>query len=65
MQEALRAEVEEEDERRAREEYLRAKQARRNARCVWRIQHGLPRVLTSDDDSSASSNEGYVSDDSF
>ena len=35
MQEVLRAEAEEEDERRTREEYLRAKQARRNARCAW------------------------------
>ena len=65
MQELLRAEAEEEDERRAREEYLRAKQARRNARCAWRIRNGLDRVPTSEDDSSASSNEGYVSDDSF
>ena len=65
MQELLRVEAEEERERRAREEYLRAKQARRNRRCAWRIQNGLPRVPSSDDDSSASSHEGYGSDDSF
>jgi hypothetical protein len=43
MQEVLRVEAEEERERRAREEYLRAKQARRNRRCAWRIKNGLPR----------------------
>ena len=65
MRELLKVQAEEEEEARAREEYLREKQARRNARCAWRIQHGLPRVSTSDDDSSASSDEGWVSDDSF
>lgn len=60
MHEVLRVEAEEE-----REAYLRAKQARRNCRCAWRIQNGLPRVPSSEDDSSASSHEGYVSDDSF
>ena len=65
MQELLRVQAAEEAEARAREEYLRAKQARRNARRAWRIQHGLPYVPTSEDDSSASSDEGYVSDDSF
>ena len=57
----LRAEA----DRRDREEYLRGKRARRNARCAWRIRFGLPHVSTSDDDSTASSQEGYVSDDSF
>ena len=65
MQEFLRVEAEEEEERRAREEYWLAKRARRQARCAYRIAHGLPYVSTSDDDSSASSNEGWVSDDSF
>ena len=65
MQELLRVQAEEEEERRAREAYWLAKRARREARCAYRIAHGLPRVNTSDDDSSASSAEGWVSDDSF
>lgn len=67
MQELLRVEAEEADAARALDEYLRAKQARRDRRCEWRIQNGLPRVPTSEDDSSASysSHEGYVFDDSF
>ena len=65
MQELLRVQAEEEEERRAREEYWLAKRARREARCAYRIAHGLPRVSTSDDDSSASSDEGWVSNDSF
>jgi hypothetical protein len=64
MQELLRVEAEEAREAREREEYLRAKQARRDRRCEWRIENGLDRVPTSEDDSSASSHEGYVSDDS-
>ena len=65
MQELLHVEAEEEEERRARAAYWAGKRARRNARCAYRIAHGLPRVNTSDDDSSASSAEGWVSDDSF
>jgi hypothetical protein len=65
MQELLMVQAEEEEERRAREEYWLAKRARREARCAYRIAHGLPRVSTSDDDSSASSDAGWVSDDSF
>ena len=65
MQELLRVEAEENEIRRAREAYLRAKRARRNARQAWRIENGIDPVPSSEDDSSASSNEGYVSDDSF
>ena len=65
MEEFLRFEAEEAAARRAREEYLRGKQARRNARRAYRMAHGLPYVATSDDDSSDSSQEGFVSDDSF
>ena len=67
MEELLRVQAEEERLARAREAYLRAKQARRKARAERRWQMGLTRVPSSEDDSSASysSNEGYVSDDSF
>ena len=65
MEYFLRFEAAEADERRAREEYLRGKQARRNARRAYRMAHGLDYVATSDDDSSDSSHEGFVSDDSF
>ena len=67
MQELLRVEAEEAEERRAYEEYWRGKEARRARRCIWRMENGLPRVPTSEDDSSDSysSNDGYVSDDSF
>ena len=65
MQEVLRVQAEEEEEARIRAAYLRGKQERRNRRALWRMQNGLPRVPSSEDDSSASSNEGYVSDDSI
>ena len=65
MEEFLRFEAAQAEERRAREEYLLGKQARRNARRAYRMAHGLDYVATSDDDSSDSSQEGFVSDDSF
>ena len=66
MQEVLRVEFEEAEARRAHDLYWAGKRARREARCLYRMAHGLPRVPSSEDDSSASSDdEGWVSDDSF
>ena len=64
MQEVLQVEAEEERVARDREERARAKQDRRNRRAIRRWGLGLPRVPSSEDDSSASdsTDEGYVTD---
>ena len=66
-QELLRVQAEEEREARDREQRAKAKQDRRNRRAQWRWENGIDSVPMSEDDSSASysSQEGFVSDDSF
>jgi hypothetical protein len=54
MQELLHVQAAEESEAREREAYLKGKEDRRNRRAEWQIRMGLPRVPSSEDDSSAS-----------
>jgi hypothetical protein len=64
MQVFLEFEAEQERQSREHEAYLKGKEDRRNQRAEWRWKMGLPRVPSSEDDSSASysSDEGYGTD---